>query len=415
LKAMHMAEDRFETRVTLQARRPVKSHGFVNPKLVRGSTVLFPTCAERREVGQRRLEQAEIYGLYGTETHFALESMVAEIEGGTHCQIVSSGLAAITVTLLAYLKSGDRILVPDSVYGPTRRFCDSSLARFGIVTHYYDPMITEAALRGQIDSRTTLVFVESPGSHTFEVQDVPMICRVAHEIGAKVFMDNTWGIRHFQPFAHGVDVSIQALTKYVGGHSDIVLGAVTVASEQDWAWLRSGSLDLGQYASPDDCWLALRGARTLNVRLDVQERNALTIATWLATRPEVQRVLHPALPSCPGHEFWKRDFSGACGLFGVAFQPTYSFEQIVHLIDHLRLFGIGASWGGFESLALPTSFTVTRSAGTGDFGGEMVRFQIGLEHVDDLIADLACGLDQLGHEGGVPDAVAQRPAVTTGV
>lgn len=387
-----MITDRFETRMSLAARRSVKSHGFVNPKLARGSTVLYSNCAERREIGKRRLEQEEIYGLYGTETHFALEDMVAEIEGGTRCQIVSSGLAAITAPLLAYLKSGDHILMPDSVYGPTRRFCDATLTRYGMTTTYYDPMIEEAALRALLRPATTMVFSESPGSHTFEVQDVPMLARVAHEHGAKLFMDNTWGIRTFQPFRHGVDVSIQALTKYVGGHSDIILGAVTVASDADWAWLRPGVLDLGQYASPDDCWLALRGARTLVVRLQQQEASALAVANWLAGRAEVQRVLHPALPSCPGHEFWKRDFTGACGLFGVVFQPDYDYEAVTAMVDALRLFGIGASWGGYESLALPTTHTITRSAGTGRFGGEILRLQIGLEHTDDLIADLDAGL-----------------------
>ncbi|MGC9268715.1 cystathionine beta-lyase [Acidiphilium sp.] len=386
-----MSNHHFETRISTAARRPVKSHGYVNPKLVRGSTVLYPNCATRREIGKRRLEQEEIYGLYGSETHFALETMVAEIEGGSHCQIVSSGLAAITTPLLAFLKSGDHLLVPDSVYGPTRRFCDTVLARYGVSTTYYDPLVSEETLVGLMRPHTRVVFSESPGSHTFEVQDVPMLARVAHERGAKLFMDNTWGIRTFQPFRHGVDASIQALTKYVGGHSDIVLGAITVASEEDWVWLRNGALDLGQYASPDDCWLALRGARTLNVRLDQQANHALRIAHWLNDRPEVQRVLHPALPSCPGHEFWRRDFSGACGLFGLVFQPQFDYAAVAAMVDSLQLFGIGASWGGYESLALPTSYTITRSEGTGSFGGEMLRLQIGLEHVDDLIADLDAG------------------------
>jgi cystathionine beta-lyase len=387
--------DHPDTRLVHGARNPTKSHGFVNPKLVRGSTVLYTDCADRRETGKHRLEQTEIYGLYGSETHFALETMVAEIEGGTHCQIVGSGLAAVTVPLLAYLTAGDHLLVPDSVYGPTRRFCDTVLKRFGVATDYYDPMIAEAPLAALLTPETRVIFAESPGSHTFEVQDVPMLARVAHAHGARLFLDNTWGIGLFQPFRHGVDVSIQALTKYIGGHSDIILGAVTVASDEDWAWLRHGALDLGQYASPDDCWLALRGARTLNVRLRHQEESALAVARWFAGRPEVQRVLHPALPSCPGHEVWKRDFTGASGLFGVVFQPDHPYEAVTAMIDTLRLFGIGASWGGFESLVLPTSTSITRSAGTGNFGGEIARFQIGLEHVDDLIADLDAGLAML--------------------
>jgi len=385
-------DKKFETRLVNAGRAGTKTYGFVNPKLVRGSTVLYPDMATKRATGSRALEPVDIYGICGNETHFALEAAIAEIEGGSHCQVVSSGLAAITVPLLAFLKSGEHMLLPDSVYGPTRTFCRSVLARFGIEFSYYDPMITEAGLAALIRDNTKVVFTESPGSHTFEVQDIPALARAAHARGAKIFLDNTWGIHHFQPFKHGVDVSIQALTKYAGGHSDILLGAVTVNSEADWKWLRHGSLELGQYASPDDCWLALRGLRTLNVRLKAQETAGLAIANWFAARPEVARVLHPALPSCPGHEFFKRDFTGAAGLFGVVFQPQYTAAAVVAMIDALQLFGIGASWGGYESLVLPTTGAVTRTAGTGVFEGEIARFQIGLEHIDDLIADLDAGL-----------------------
>jgi cystathionine beta-lyase len=386
---------KFGTSLVHGGRAGTKAYGFVNPKLVRGSTVLWPDVKTKVEQGRRRLEQVELYGLYGTETHFALENMVAEIEGGTHCQIVGSGLAAVTVPLLAYLKSGDHVLMPDSVYGPTRTFCNTALQRFGVTTTYYDPMIGEAGAGALFQPNTAVLFAESPGSHTFEVQDIPMLARIAHQRGAKVFMDNTWGIHHFQPFAHGVDVSIQALTKYVGGHSDVILGAITVNSDEDWAWLRPRCLELGQYASPDDCWLALRGLRTLQVRLQAQEAAALRLAHWFKTRDEVARVLHPALPDCPGHEFFRRDFSGACGLFGVVFKPAYSAEDVVRMIDALKMFGIGASWGGYESLVLPTTGTITRSAGTGVFEGEMARFQVGLEDVEDLLADLAQGLAAL--------------------
>ncbi|HQU04359.1 MAG TPA: PLP-dependent transferase, partial [Acidocella sp.] len=274
-------------------------------------------------------------------------------------------------------------------------FCDHFLARMGVETSYYDPMIDAAGITALMQPTTKVVFTESPGSHTFEVQDIPALASAAHAHGAKIFMDNTWGIHHFQPFKHGVDVSIQALTKYVGGHSDIILGAVTVNSEADWAWLRKGSLELGQYASPDDCWLALRGLRTLNIRLQAAERSGLQLASWFAARPEVARVLHPAFASCPGHEFFKRDFTGSCGLFGVAFQPHYSAAAIVAMIDSLQLFGIGASWGGYESLVLPTTGTISRSAGTGTFEGHVARFQVGLENIEDLIADLTLGLDVL--------------------
>jgi cystathionine beta-lyase len=386
---------KIETMLIHAGRRGTKEYGYVNPKLVRGSTVLYPDMATKRAIGQRNLEPVEMYGLCGTETHFALEAAVAEIEGGTRCQVVGSGLAACVVPLLAYLKGGDHVLVPDSVYGPTRTICNGLLARYGVSTTYYDPMIAPEALRGLMREETRVVFTESPGSHTFEVQDVPALAEVAHAGGAKVFMDNTWGIYHFQPFAHGVDVSIQALTKYVGGHSDVILGSVTVNSPEDWKWLREGSLELGQYASPDDCWLGLRGLRTLHVRLKAQYEAGLRVAAWFKGRPEVARVLHPAMEDCPGHEFFLRDFTGGCGLFGVVFQPEYSAAAVVAMIDALQVFGIGASWGGYESLVLPTTGTIRRSAGTGVFEGEMARFHVGLENVEDLLEDLEQGLGVL--------------------
>ncbi len=378
----------------VQTARPhPKTYGFVNPPLKRGSTMLYPSMANKLALNAKYLEPVENYGIGGSETHFALAAAIAEIEGGTHAQIVSSGLAAITVPLLAYLKAGDHILVPDSIYGPTRTFCNGMLRRYGVKTTYYDPMIDETGMTTLLAAqKTAVVMAESPGSHTFEVQDVPMLARAAHARGAKLFMDNTWGLHYFQPFEHGVDVSIQALTKYAGGHSDLILGAVTVNTEADWQWLRRGSLELGQYASPDDCWLCLRGLRTLGVRLAHQQTAALALARWFQAQPEVARVLHPALPDCPGHEFFKRDFTGGCGLFGVVFQPEFSAAAVVAMIDALQLFGIGASWGGYESLVLPTTGTISRSAGTGVFEGEMARFQIGLEDVEDLQTDLAQGL-----------------------
>jgi len=391
--------EKFETRLVHAGRADTKTYGFVNPPLKRGSTVLYPDMATKLAMGKRALEPLELYGLCGTDTHFALEAAIAEIEGGHRCQVVGSGLAAITVPLLAYLQAGDHLLMPDSVYGPSRTFCKGALARFGVETSYYDPMIDEAGIAALFRPNTRVLFTESPGSHTFEVQDIPMLAGVTHEAGAKLFMDNTWGIASFQPFRHGVDVSIQALTKYAGGHSDLILGAVTVGSEEDWVWLRRGSLELGQYASPDDCWLALRGLRTLNIRLRAQYEAGLRVANWFAGRPEVARVLHPALPSCPGHEFYERDFTGGCGLFGVVFQPQFSAAAVVALIDSLKLFGIGASWGGYESLVLPTTGTITRSAGTGVFEGEMARFHVGLENTDDLIADLEQGLAALRGAG----------------
>lgn len=384
-----------ETLAVGAGRQGSRTRGYVNPRLTRGSTMLFPSMAEKLEAGKHWLEPLENYGTGGTETHFALERAIAEIEGGSRAQIVCSGLAACTVPLLCYLKSGDHLLLPDSVYGPTRNFADSTLKRYGVATTYYDPMVTEAQARALLQPNTRVLFTESPGSHTFEVQDIPMLARVAHAAGVKIFMDNTWGILNFQPFEHGVDVSIQALTKYVGGHADVILGAVTVNSAADWRWLRGGVLELGVYASPDDCWLALRGLRTLAVRLQAQAQAGLAIAEWFAARPEVARVLHPALPSCPGHEFFVRDFTGGNGLFGVVFKPEFSAQAVVAMIDALEHFGIGASWGGYESLVLPTTGTIRRSAGTGVFEGEMARFHIGLENIDDLIEDLEQGLAAL--------------------
>ena len=381
----------FATRMSHAGRAGKHTLGFVNPPVHRGSTVLYPTMEHRRAGWGQRLDQALVYGTLGGPTHHALEDVVAEIEGGTRCQTVSSGLAAITTPLLAFLGAGDHLLVPDSVYGPTRHFCNGMLTRLGVETTYYDPCVDAAGLSALMRAETKVVFLESPGSHTFEVQDVPALAAAAHAGGAKVLMDNTWGVHVFQPFRHGVDVSIQALTKYVAGHSDVLLGGVTTASAQDWEAVREAALELGQYASPDDCWLALRGARTMAVRLERQMQSGLTVAEWLAGRPEVARVLHPALPSCPGHEFWKRDFSGACSLFGVVLQPEHSAERVGAMVESLDLFGIGASWGGYESLVLPSA-GVVRSVGTGAFGGLMIRLHIGLEEPSDLIDDLARGL-----------------------
>jgi cystathionine beta-lyase len=382
----------FRTKLSHTGRAGKRVNGFVNPPLRRGSTVLYSTVAERRAMAARRGGRLLTYGLGGSETHWALEDVIAEVEGGTRCAIVCSGLAAVTTPLLAFLKSGDHCLVPDSVYGPARNFCDGVLRRFGVETTYYDPEIDEAGIGALIRPNTTVVYTESPGSHTFEVQDVPSIARAAHARGAKVLMDNTWGIHHFQPFRHGVDVSIQAATKYPAGHSDVLIGSVTVNSDSDWQKLHATVRGLGQYASPDDCWLTLRGMRTMGVRLAQQMDSAMEVAHWPRKRPEVKQVLHPGLPGALGHALWKRDFTGACSLFGVEFRPEYSVESTHAFVEALELFGIGASWGGFESLALPTTGFVTRTASAARFEGPLVRLHIGLEDVDDLVGDLDQGL-----------------------
>jgi cystathionine beta-lyase len=383
------------TRLSHAGRAGTHAHGFVNPGVHRGSTVLYPDMATRQAAGGKRLDQYMIYGVMGGPTHYALEDVVAEIEGGTRCQIVGSGLAAVTTPLLAYLKSGDHCLMPDSVYGPARNFANGMMASFGIETSLYDPCIDAAGLEALMRPNTKVLYLESPGSHTFEVQDVPALAKVAHAHGAKVLLDNTWGIYHFQPFEHGVDVSIQALTKYVVGHSDVLLGSIVTNSDADWEIVRGAALALGMYASPDDCWLALRGVRTMAVRMERQAQSALEVAAWLQTRPEVKAVLHPALPGAPGHEIWKRDFTGACSLFGVVLQPGYSQLAAHAMTNSLELFGIGASWGGYESLALPTNGFINRSVGTGDFGGQTIRLHIGLEAPSDLMADLDHGFSVL--------------------
>jgi cystathionine beta-lyase len=383
------------TRLSHAGRAGTRTHGFVNPPVHRGSTVLFENMAQRRAYLRRRFDQALTYGLNGSATHHALEDIIAEIEGGTRCQIVGTGLAACTTPLLAYLGAGDHCLMPDSVYGPVRTFCDTMGKRMGVATTYYRAEATAEELAASFREQTRVLYLESPGSHSFEVQDVPALAALAHARGAAVLMDNTWGIHAFQPFCHGVDVSIQALTKYAVGHSDVLIGSITVNAETHWKIVRDAALVLGQYASPDDCWLTLRGLRTMAVRLERQMQSGLQVAAWLAARPEVRRVLHPALPGAPGHDLWKRDFSGACSLFGVVFQPSISLEATHRLVDSLALFGIGASWGGYESLALPTTGFVTRTASEMDFGGAMVRFHIGLEDPADLIADLEQGLARL--------------------
>ena len=383
----------FRTTLSHVGRRNKHSHGFVNPPLHRGSTVLVPTVAERQALQARRGERVLTYGTGGSETHWALEDAMAAVEGGTRCYIVSTGLAAVTTPLLAWLKAGDHCLMPDHVYGPARAFCDGLLKRYGVETTYYAPEIDEAGMAALMRPNTTVVYTESPGSHTFEVQDIPAIARAAHAGGAKVMMDNTWGIHHFQPFAHGVDVSIQAATKYAAGHSDVLIGTITVNNDEDWQILHAAARGLGQYASPDDCWLTLRGMRTMGIRLAAQMEAAIQVAHWLRQQPEVAQVLHPALPGAPGHAIWKRDFTGASSLFGVELKPAFSAANSHVFVESLELFGIGASWGGFESLAVPTTGSITRTAGTGQFAGPVVRVHIGLEDVDDLTADLRQGLD----------------------
>ena len=384
---------RDETKLVHAGRYPERHEGAVNPPVFHASTILSPTLAEweRKAVDRANEVPGTYYGRGGTPTHHALQEALAELEGAHRCVVFSSGLAACTGALLAYLAQGDHLLIADSVYGPTRHVATRLLKRYGVTTTFYDPRIG-AKIETLIQPNTKVVFTESPGSLTFEVQDIPAIAEVAHRHGAVVLLDNTWGTPlYFKAFDHGVDVSIQAATKYVVGHSDAMLGTVS-CNQAAWPKLKSTHYDLGQTAGPDDIYLAQRGLRTLAVRLKQHWENGLRLAEWLKSRPEVEGVLHPALPDDPGHELWKRDFKGACGLFGVALKPI-SKQQLAAFIDGLQLYGLGASWGGYESLIIP--FEPERTATRWPYAGPCVRIHAGLENIDDLIADLQQGFGRM--------------------
>ena len=387
-----MSEDggRPDTKLVTGGRRPEWTRGIVNPPVWRASTILFETVADMRAAYPPQDGRLH-YGRSGTPTQWALAEALTELEpGAAGTRLFPSGVAAISTALLTVLKAGDELLMVDSVYAPTRAFCDGVLARMGIATRYYHPLIG-TGIAELIGPATRAVFMESPGSLTFEVQDVPGICAVARERGVATLLDNTWATPLLFPaIAAGVDLSILACTKYVVGHSDVMLGSVTGTAEH-WPALCETSRMLGQHASPDDAWLASRGLRTMGVRLRQHEASALRIARWLDEQPQVARVLHPALPDCPGHEYWKRDFNGASGLFAFELNGGGEAER-ARLVDGLRHFGIGYSWGGFESLALPIDPARVRSLRPPEQSGPMVRLQIGLEDADDLIEDLAAGL-----------------------
>jgi cystathionine beta-lyase len=368
------------------------NHGVVNPPVYHASTILQPTLAAWRGSRFQAFDQV-VYGRRGTPTTFALDDAIAGAEGGDRCVTVGSGLAAVTNALVAFLKAGDHLLMVDNVYGPTRRFCDTVLTGFGVETTYYDPLIG-ADIDRLVRDNTKVVYLESPGSYTFEVQDVPAIAEVAHSRGAVVIMDNTWASPYFfKPFEHGVDVSIQAVTKYIGGHSDIMSGALTT-TEAVHEKVRLMTHMLGACPGADDCYLAQRGLRTLGVRMPRHQSNALAIADWLKTRPEVERVLHPALEDHPGHEFLVRDYLGSSGLFGAVLKPC-SETALAAMFDGFEHFGMGASWGGYESLMIPTDPSAVRTATRWGLPGQAVRIHAGLEDIDDLIADLEAGLDRL--------------------
>ncbi|MCG9552975.1 cystathionine beta-lyase [Vibrio sp. Isolate31] len=371
------------------------TNGVVNPPVQRASTVVFNSVEEKRKATINRANKTLFYGRRGTNTHFAFQDAMVEVEGGAGCALYPCGTAAISNAILSFVETGDHILMVDTCYEPTRNFCDTIMKKMGIETTYYEPTIGEG-IKDLIKSNTKVLFTESPGSITMEVQDIPTLARIAHEHDIIVILDNTWAAGvNFSPFDFGVDISIQAATKYIVGHSDVMLGTA-VANEKCWDQLREQSYLMGQCVSPDDAYLGLRGIRTLDVRLRQHAESSLKVAKWLETRPEVDHVRHPALESCPGHEFFNRDFTGGNGLFSFVLKNSNT-QATTALLDGMKHFSMGYSWGGFESLILanePSSFNSLRTVANPNFDGTLIRVHIGLEDVDDLIADLEAGLDR---------------------
>ena len=385
-----------ETRLVHAARDPERNFGVVNPPVYRASTIIYPTMADFDNRASRRYTSFS-YGLAGTPTSLALAEAVADLSGGARALIVSSGLAAVTQTLTAFLKAGDHLLVPDSTYGPTRAFTTNVLTRFGVEVTFYDPLAA-AGIASLLRPNTRVVYLESPGTATFEVQDVPAIAAAAHARDALVVLDNTWATPlFFRSFEHGVDVEVQAGTKFLAGHSDLLVGAITTRDEALFRTVKDGVLLFGDGVAPDVCYETLRGMRTLAVRLRHHERSALAVAEWLAARPEVARVLHPALPTDPGHAVWKRDFLGSSSLFGVLLRASHE-PAVAAMVNGLRLFKIGASFGGFESLVTPPRPEANRTVRAWRPDGFLLRLHVGLEAVEDLIADLEEGFERLNAE-----------------
>lgn len=374
-----------DTLIVHAGRHPESNHGAVNPPVYRCSTVLYRTVDALEQSVQHRFDKVT-YGRYGTPTTFALEEAITKLTGSFRSIVTMSGLCAITASLSAFLKSGSHILVPDTVYFPTRRFCDTVLKDCGVVTTYYDSQLG-SDIETLIRPETKIVMVESPGSLTFEVQDVPAIAHAAHCHGAVVIMDNTWATPlFFKPFAKGVDVVVQAATKYIGGHSDIMLGLISTTQEH-FLTIKNHTSNWGFSAGSEEVWLSLRGLRTLGVRLRQHQENSLSVANWLKERSEVRHVMYPALPDDPSYTLWQRDFTGASGLFGVVLEPVRE-SAVRAFLEALQIFAMGYSWGGYESLILPTTREIVRTATKWQPGGPCLRIHVGLEAVDELIADL---------------------------
>jgi cysteine-S-conjugate beta-lyase len=384
------ASDR--TRLVHSSSPSATAVGLLNPPVHRASTIVFDTVEDY--IGRHsRLYEGVFYGLYGTETTFALASAIAELEHGHQAVITSSGTAAISLSLFAFLKAGDHLLVIDTVYRSTRRFCDEVLAGYGVEISYFAPDVG-SGIEALIRPNTRLVFLETPGSLTFEMADIPAIAAVARARGIVTALDNTWATPLlFRPIDHGVDISIAAATKYLSGHSDVMLGAMTAANEAVYKRLKDTAARWGNSAGADDCYLVHRGLRTLDVRLERHHRTALELTAWFARQPEVRRLLYPALASDPGHEIWRRDFDGASGLFGVLLDPMTPEERSA-FFNGLQLFRMGASWGGFESLMVPAWPPPVRSCSDAEEGA-LIRVHAGLERCDDLIGDLEAAFTRL--------------------
>ena len=384
-----------DTVIAHAGRHPEDNQGTVNPPVHHASTILFPTL-EAYEESRNNLFEGVNYGRIGTPTSHAFEEAVTALHGGLKTVSLPSGLSAIVTALMAFLESGDHLLMCDSVYGPSRvRVCGHLLARSDVETTYYDPLIG-AGIAELIRPETKVIFMESPGSLTFEVQDVPAIAAAAREKGVLTMIDNTWASPLLcRPLELGVDVVIEAATKYISGHSDVMLGAVTVATDEHFRKLKWTAISFGAAAGPDDLYLGLRGLRTLSVRLERHQKNALRVAQWLDGRAEIERVLYPALPGDPGHGLWQRDFDGASGLFGVLLGQGVEKSAFAAMIDGFELFGLGDSWGGYESLVLPTRPGRLRTATDWTHEGLSFRLHVGLEDPVDLIAELEKGLERL--------------------
>jgi cystathionine beta-lyase len=379
---------KLETLLAMAGRDPARFDGAVNPAVQRATTLVIP------DTGDLYNTPKKTYALEGMAVQEALAAALAAIEGGAAATLAPSGLAACSLALLTFARAGGEVLATDSVYGPTRRFCDTVLKRMGVSTHYIDPRIG-AGIADLLSEKSCCVFLESPGSLTLEIQDVPAITAAARARNVPVIIDNTWSAGvYFKPFDHGGDVSVQALTKYQSGHADAFLGAVISATPVLANRVRAAYKQLGLGAAPDDAYLVLRGLRTMAVRLERQSASALATAKWLAARPEVARVLHPALDSHPDHALWRRDFTGASGLFSIILKPAPE-DRLKAMLEGFSLFSMGFSWGGYESLIIPCDANLTRTATRWRGEGHLLRLSIGLEHLDDLIDDLSRGFERL--------------------